>query len=554
MPILSPATPQFTTNSERAVWKALRAQLRDDDLLVASQRITDRGKDHEIDFVVVFADAGVVAVEVKGSTVWIDDGQWRQEMRGKPRTIHPVDQVRDAKYALRSYIERDGRWGSRTRVRWAHAVVLPYTHVGDDFAAPDCPRWAIAGRDDLDALAYQLRDAVLGLDTHNRVTSTDDIAVIREILRGRMPLQRDVIGAAAEREETIDRLTEQQGVILDAVQHLKRVEIRGGAGSGKTWLAVEQARRLTSRGSHVALCCYSRGLAAWMRRRIATFDPAERPAYVGTFHGLGTRWGAEPGSDDDPGYWEHRLPEQMVTLGGAQPRVERFDALVVDEAQDFADAWWPAAMAALRDDDGGLYVFTDEGQAVFSRYGGMPADLVPLVLDHNLRNTRPIAETFFSLAPIRMKLGDVDGPAVRLVECTAAEALDRADDEVDALLEAGWRPRDVALLATGSRHPEQVSRQESGQDVYWQSYWDDDQVFYGHVLGFKGLERSAVVLALNEKDGQVRARERLYVGLSRARDQLVVCGDRDFIADVGGPAVLDRLTPPDLVPQQPFVG
>src|SRR5690625_3358668 len=70
MPILSPATPQFTTNSERAVWKALRAQLRDDDLLVASQRITDRGKDHEIDFVVVFADAGVVAVEVKGSQVW----------------------------------------------------------------------------------------------------------------------------------------------------------------------------------------------------------------------------------------------------------------------------------------------------------------------------------------------------------------------------------------------------------------------------------------------------------------------------------------------------
>lgn len=543
MPITSPTQPKFTTNSERAVWKALYGQLGDDDLLVASQRITTAGKDHEIDFVIVFADAGIVAVEVKGSRVWIEDGQWRQTMRGKARTIHPVDQVRDAKYALRRYVELDPRWGSRSRVRWAHAVVLPYTHVDDEFEAPDCPRWAIAGRDDIDDLAYRLRSAVLGLETHNRLTTPDDIAVVQEILRGRMPLQRDVIGDAAEREATIDRLTEQQANILDAIQSLHRVELRGGAGSGKTWLAVEQARRLTGVGHHVALCCYSRGLAAWMRRRIALFDETERPAYVGTFHGLGTRWGAAPGSDDDPDYWEHRLPEQMVTLGREQPRDERFDALVVDEAQDFADAWWPAAMAALRDDDGGLYVFTDEGQAVFSRYGGMPADLLPLVLDHNLRNTRPIAETFFSLAPIRMKLGDVDGPAVRLVPCSAADALAYADDEVDTLLEGGWRPRDVALLATGSRHPEQVARQEAGQDVYWQSYWDDDQVFYGHVLGFKGLERRAVVLALNEKDGQVRARERLYVGLSRARDQLVVCGDPGFIADVGGQAVLERLAP-----------
>jgi ATP-dependent exoDNAse (exonuclease V) beta subunit len=52
-----------------------------------------------------------------------------------------------------------------------------------------------------------------------------------------------------------------------------------------------------------------------------------------------------------------------------------------------------------------------------------------------------------------------------------------------------------------------------------------DQVFYGHLLGFKGLERRAVVLAVNEASHFDRSRERLYVGLSRARDQLVVCGD-----------------------------
>ncbi|MDX6300123.1 MAG: hypothetical protein QOF53_1337 [Nocardioidaceae bacterium] len=140
-----------------------------------------------------------------------------------------------------------------------------------------------------------------------------------------------------------------------------------------------------------------------------------------------------------------------------------------------------------------------------------------------------------------MRLGDVDGPEVTFVECSAAEALEVADDEVEALLGDGWRVQDVALLTTGSRHPEQKARQQAGPEIYWDSFWDADQVFYGHVLGFKGLERPAVVLALNESQPAERSRERLYVGLSRARDQLVVCGDPAFVEEVGGTAVLRHL-------------
>jgi hypothetical protein len=162
------------------------------------------------------------------------------------------------------------------------------------------------------------------------------------------------------------------------------------------------------------------------------------------------------------------------------------------------------------------------------------------MLDVNLRNTRQIGETFSNLTPFRMRLRGGDGPAVRFVACKSSEALDRADDELDRLLDR-WRPRDVAILTTGSRHPEQVARQARGQDSYWASFWDDDQAFYGHVLGFKGLERRVVVLALNETEPSERSRERLYVGLSRARDQLVVCGDPAFIARVGGDPLLHRL-------------
>nr|WP_242681219.1 ATP-binding domain-containing protein [Tessaracoccus sp. SD287] len=79
-------------------------------------------------------------------------------------------------------------------------------------------------------------------------------------------------------------------------------------------------------------------------------------------------------------------------------------------------------------------------------------------------------------------------------------------------------------------------------------YWDDvgshDDVFYSHVLGFKGLERRAVVLCINEDGTRDRSRERLYVGLSRATDRLVVVGDLAVIEKMGGAEVAQRLAGP----------
>lgn len=222
-----------------------------------------------------------------------------------------------------------------------------------------------------------------------------------------------------------------------------------------------------------------------------------------------------------------------------------FDAFVVDEGQDFADSWWPALLPGLRDPDAGrLVVFADEGQRVFARQGKSPVELATVTLDENLRNTQPIAGTFSSLTLEQMKLRGGHGAPVRFEPCAAADALGEASDVVDGLLAAGWKHEHIALLTTGSRHPVQVERQAEGHDAYWSTYWEGEDVFYGHVLGFKGLERPVVVLAVNGFGrGDERAREKLYVGLSRARDLLVVCGDPAQIRTVAGDGVMNRLCP-----------
>jgi hypothetical protein len=543
---LIPEEPTFATTSEQAVWERLRASLGDDDVLIANLRLTDERKDHEADLVVLMPDVGVVALEVKGGSVWWDDG-WRIMRRGREAVIHPVDQARDVKYALRGYVEGDPRWGSRTRVAWAHAVVTPYSDFGDDFALPDLPRWALHDAGDQEHLVGRLRHNAQRMTHGHRVATADDVDEIADILTGRLPTSYDARAEADERADAADRLTLEQATLLRVTRLLNRVEVRGGAGSGKTVLALQQAKELT-RGGHdrkpqrVALLCYSIGLAEHLRREVATWERRQRPAFVGTFHAFGQQWGAADGDRTDSEFWEERLPAEMAELAAALPEGKKYDAVIVDEAQDFADSWWTPVLRALKDEEeGGLFLYSDENQRIFARFGRPPVALVPLVLDHNLRNTRQIHESFGPLAPSRMYSRGGDGPAVRFLDASGQDPLDVADDEVDRLLDGGWEPRHVALLTTGHRHPIQVERTDfHDQDGYWRTYWDDD-VFYGHVLGCKGLERRAVVLCLNEDGSRDRARERLYVGMSRATDELVVVGDPVTVKRVAGDDVARRL-------------
>ena len=548
-PRLIPEHPKFETATEREVWEVLRTKLGPDDVLMANLRLSDEVKDHEADIVAIISGAGVVVIEVKGGSVGVVDGQWRQS-GNDTRTFDPVDQARTTKYAIRKYVEADPRWcnSSRRRIRWAHSVALPNTDLHDDFSMPDCPRWAVHGTGDIADLASRLHDVVVRQETRNVPPSPGDVDLIVEILNGRHLPVLDISAEGRARAAEADRLTQEQATLLQVTRLLNRVEVRGGAGSGKTVLALTQARQLSrGHGGHkaqrVAVICYSLGLAAHFNRVVETWGRRHRPAFVGTFHALGRSWGAPDGSRDNSDFWEVELPAIMKDLAAGLADGQKFDSIIVDEAQDFADSWWAPIMGALKDQEtGGLFAYSDENQRIFQRFGGPPVPLVPLVLDHNLRNTKQIGDAFNPLAPMRMHLRGGNGPEVEFVCCSAEDALDTADEQVDRLLELGWKSNEVMLLTTGKRHPVQIERgSESDPAGYWRSFWDDGDVFYGHVLGCKGLERRAVVLCVNEDKAVDRSRERLYVGLSRATDQLVVVGDPDVVAQMGGAEVARRL-------------
>jgi hypothetical protein len=168
-------SPKFATESEREVWELLAHRLRPDDVVLANVRLTNRAKDHEADLIVLMPGVGIVVVEVKGGGVWIQDGGWHQSRGNATVAIDPVEQVRGNKYAVREDVEMDSRWrtSSRSRVRWAHSLVFPYSQLHESFAMPDCPRWSVQDRGDLPDLARRLQEIPAHQGGGHRAPSKD---------------------------------------------------------------------------------------------------------------------------------------------------------------------------------------------------------------------------------------------------------------------------------------------------------------------------------------------------------------------------------------------
>jgi superfamily I DNA/RNA helicase len=274
----------------------------------------------------------------------------------------------------------------------------------------------------------------------------------------------------------------------------------------------------------------------------ADLPERSRPAFVGTFHLLGYTWGVTPPSDAGSDFWERDAVSLTLAAGEALGNEQRFTAFVVDEAQDFADSWWPALLSSAASPDFRLAVFRDDEQAVFSERRGRPdLPLVPLVLDDNLRNSRQIVETFRPLVDAEITAKGGSAFPVEFIDCAADDVIAAADDVIADLLEnRGWLPEHVALLTTQHRHPVHV---ELGEDkaAYWKELWATDEVFYSTVAGFKGLERPVVVLAVDGFHSTANPRSVMYTGMSRARDLLIIVGPSGQLAEILDAKTMRRL-------------
>jgi hypothetical protein len=540
------ATADIAHNSERLVYEALRGLptgfvvlhsfpwLRPQrDLASAPLR------EGEADFVILHPDRGLLVLEVKGGQPSLIGRKW---WRGGKEMRDPFQQARRNRYSLLDAIEE------RTRKRIHRGL---FTH-GDLVVFPHA---TFSGTLPVNADPRILVDALGIADLPLRVDSAFETWAGRptrlnasqfaELLDALMPKLRLLRCASAEVNAERDRIVQitldQRATLLGLLEN-DRVLVEGTAGSGKTLLALEFALTLADSGDRVLLLCYNRHLSSWLQDQ-ARYDPRAqrvgRRLEIATFHACARNLAKRACVDfevPDTGeqtFWDDEVPlimEQALEVLRARGQAETFDAIVVDEAQDFAPDWWitiESLSSAGR--KGRLYAFLDLNQSL-RRAPKLP--LVPLptrfTLMTNCRNTKAIARSSASLARVDVRLlpGSPSGeaPAVRRAGSPASEA-GLVLAEIRQLLKQGITTQQLAVIGPAAYAKSALSDYEVDgipliDDA---SDWRRGAgILVTTARAFKGLEADVVLVYGLTAFGPVFTPTDLYVAWTRARHRLIL--------------------------------
>ena len=546
---------ELPSQAEAKVYRALRTGLSQEYVVLFQvawilRREEEQAKDGETDFLVCHPDQGYLCVEVKGGGVGFDaaTGEWFSVDRhqNKHSIKNPISQGLKAKYSIRSKLNEHPRWRDLGlgNVLRGHTVFFP--DIGDSGALsrPDMPAALIGTARTLQdpkswiegAFAYWGNDAGSFSAIGRR-----GIDVVREVFAKSFVVKPMVASRLADQETRRLLLTKDQMRVLDFLYSRRRVAVSGGAGTGKTVLALEKAQRLASEGFSTLLTCYNRQLADYLANVCAGTKNLE----VLSFHQLchrqveranhisGRDLVAEakvtyPGKD----LFDVQLPNAFAYSLEIIP--DRYDAIVCDEGQDFREEFWVPLELLLSDfDRAPFYVFYDDNQNIYARAGTFPIRDEPFTLTTNCRNTVPIhlaAYKHYKGVPVSPPKVDGDDIQFEMSPGRDAQAAKINARIVDLVARQGVSAGDISvLIADAQRKADYYSvlrRLPLPKPATWleEGIRTDNTVLIDTVQRFKGLESSIVILWGLDTIDWDRNEELLYVGMSRAKSLLVVVG------------------------------
>jgi hypothetical protein len=558
--------PGSATPGERKVFVALRDYLPEDYLVYYDIPVKGRYPD----FIIVGPDLGLVVLEVKdwrldAIAAVTRDGVVLRLADGEHVVANPIQQARDYMLKTVDVLKSRPLLADRGNLRcgWGCGAIFP-TLKRKDVETPSLfgpsleqalgPGLVLTG-DDLkgDSILSSLRRLI-----------PDWAAARREPLN---PLQVDEIRASLFPEirigwghtddeifRVMNREQERLALTLGEGHRL----LRGVAGSGKTICLIYRARHLRARYPdwRILVVCFNRVLAEYLRDAIG----ADERLGVLHFHrwcrreleAAGVRIPAPPATGDRSDYWNREIPQLLLqAYESHQLRSGTYQAIVVDEGQDFADDWYRALLRALDPETNSLFIALDSSQSIYKRklsWREIGIQIVghTRVLRVNYRNTRQILSTAYAMIQeldaagmAARETGDEyvapdkalrDGPAAEVRQCEAEEASQQhALEWIRERLARGAAPEEILVLGLG--RPEMASLEtwlgDAGVPVQLLvgRRAQPGAVRLSTIHSAKGLDSEHVLLLgahqLERRD-EAEARRLLYIAMTRARTELCV--------------------------------
>lgn len=532
---------RFRDDPETKDWVVLHS------LDVAKHRSQVSG---EIDFIVIVPGQGVVCLEVKACrSLTVEEGGWRYGRSSTWDTRGPFKQASEAMHSLRDQITRT-RPELRNIVFWS---AVAFTHMAFAMESPEWHKWQAFDREFLNergivaAMRSVLRNARKRLSetptarfaSNSQSPIPKEVRVLVDVLRPNFESYESPRARVARAAAEAKKYTEEQYRALDFAEDNARVTFAGPAGTGKTLLALESARRAAQSGRRTLFLCYNELLGKWLEEESRPLGPMVE------FDRIARRMLKVSGLDpkEHRNFWQTELPIAAIRAikddGGVS--FPPFDELIVDEAQDFLrgeyiDFLDCCVIGGLS--SGRIKLFGDyERQSIYQaaelvlgelKDGWIP-DLAIVRLRENCRNLPRVAllaRSLGGLDPDYRKILRQDDE----IEPTVVEFTSDADQQtklLDILVDLrteGFPLADIAVLSmtpenmcmarttAGGRNPSISGAETPGAS----------NVISSSIRRFKGLEASVVVVTDIADISSDEAQKLMYVAVTRPLSRLVL--------------------------------
>jgi hypothetical protein len=509
-----PASP-YKTNSkaEYRIFDKLRESFVNNNKYLAFHSLNltrhETKKFGEADFVIV-CEFGVFVLEVKGGRISVENGVWYTINRNneKYRIQNPFKQAESALHAIKNEIQGFNKL-NHLRLPIGYGVLFPdveWTQQGSEWDIHTiCDSRRMKNFEPWLKKFFSYWQNKPG---NFQKLSIENIKVLQQFLRPNFELIEPLFSKLSKLEKATVELTKDQYKYLDIVAANSKVLCSGGAGTGKTFLAAELARRMASENKNIALICKSN----WLKRHLEA-------KIINEFVTIST------------------IDSSKVDM--KRSGINEYDVLIVDEGQDLfniddIDVLDNILNGGLK--DGEWYIFHDinnQSGLFFETKLEMLKMLesytpAKIPLTTNCRNSAPILKKVQEILHLDMgNKGTGKGPKV--IEIIKDNKNDRKmlQNQINEMLQKGVSPGSITILSpfcyedsSVNDLPKKIKKNIVKLDDFVVRSFPLSQISFSEILNFKGLENEVIIVIDLEHPKIIKKnfnKTHHYIAMSRAR-------------------------------------
>ena len=488
----------------------------------------------EADFVILHPDKGILVIEVKSGEIEYKNGEWIQtNTRSRvAKRIDPLGQARKSQFELMDRLYQancDFRLPMMCYCAWFPSVEIP----GGTMLPIEAVKEILLDKRSLDNPERAIDACFSYWETKYRTVILDQrqFQKVVNVLCPHFHVVPRLKTKLEEIEASYIQLTNQQAALLDFLVEQRTAVIHGLAGTGKTVLAVEKAKRIASQNESVLFICYNSFLRDMLK------DNNSIPNV--TFHNVHSLAFEIMGMSDSP------IEEVLTEFEDFLEEVFDEDSwhysnIIVDEGQDLDDRLLNRLYELVKKKNGCFYVFYDRNQYIMKNQlpQWIESAECRLVLQKNCRNTAEVFKTSCSIMGLdSITYNEIHGevPVAKFYR-TTAEMESIVDGFIKRITSEGFRPEDVVILTAKTIESSWLDTEKEYGGFRLSFTKETGKVMFTTIRKFKGLESDAILIVDSSMSALMIPENRrlLYVGTSRAKNLLTIAMLEDVEGDEMG--------------------